>query len=129
MMNAKVSIIMPAYNAAGFIRRSVGSILAQSYENLELVVVNDGSKDNTAEVLADIAAQDSRLRPLTVENGGPAMARNHGIAAADPESEYIMFIDSDDELLPDAVEYAVQGAAKGVDMTVFGFSMSRPTAA
>jgi len=123
MMNAKVSIIMPAYNAAGFIRRSVGSILAQSYENLELVVVNDGSKDNTAEVLADIAAQDSRLRPLTVENGGPAMARNHGIAAADPESEYIMFIDSDDELLPDAVEYAVQGAAKGADMTVFGFSI------
>ena len=123
MTKAKVSIIMPAYNAAGFIHRSVGSILSQSYENLELIVVNDGSKDDTAAVLADIAAQDSRLRPITVENGGPAMARNHGIAASDPESEYIMFIDSDDELLPDAVEYAMQGAAKGADMTVFGFSI------
>lgn len=123
MMDAKVSIIMPAYNAAGFIRRSVSSILNQSYKNLELVVVNDGSKDDTEAVLAEIAAKDKRLQPLTVENGGPAIARNHGIAAADPESEYIMFIDSDDELLPDAIEYAMQGAAKGADLTIFGFSI------
>ena len=93
MTNGKVSIIMPAYNAAGFIHRSVGSILSQTYKNLELVVVNDGSKDNTAAVLADMAAQDDRLRPISVENGGPAMARSHGLDAVDPESEYIMFID------------------------------------
>ena len=122
-MTAKVSLVMPAYNAAGFIRRSVGSVLSQSYKNIELIVVDDGSKDNTAAVLSEIAAEDERLRPITVENGGPAMARNRGIEAASPDTDYFMFIDSDDELLPDAVEYALKGAESGAELVAFGFTI------
>ena len=122
-MSGKVSIIMPAYNAESFIARSVGSVLAQSYKNLELIVVDDGSKDSTAAVLAELAGNDSRLRPMTVENGGPAMARNRGIAAASEDSEYFMFIDSDDELVPDAIEYAMQGVERGAELVVMGFTI------
>ena len=122
-MSGKVSLIMPAYNAEAHIARSVASVLSQTYENLELIVVDDGSKDNTAKILAEIAAKDSRLKPMTVENGGPAVARNRGIAAASEDADYFMFIDSDDEYLPDAVEYAMQGAASGAELVIMGFSI------
>lgn len=122
-MQGKVSIIMPAYNAEGFIARSVGSVLNQSYKNLELVVVNDGSKDNTEKVLLELAAKDSRLKPITVENGGPAVARNKGIEAASKDADYFMFIDSDDEFTPDAVEYAMQGMEQGADLVLCGFTI------
>lgn len=122
-MSAKVSIIMPAYNAESFIERSVASVLSQTHENLELIVVNDGSRDNTAGVLAQIAERDSRLKPMTVENGGPALARNRGLAAASEDTDYFMFIDSDDELLPDAIEYAMQGVERGAELVVMGFSI------
>ena len=121
-MNEKVSLIMPAYNAESFISRSVGSVLSQTYENLELIVINDGSKDNTAGVLAEIAAKDSRLKPITVENGGPAVARNKGIAAAGADTEF-MFIDSDDELVPDAIEYAMEGIKQGAELVIMGFTI------
>ncbi len=122
-MSAKVSIIMPAYNAEGFVSRSVGSVLSQTYENLELIVVDDGSKDSTAAVLAAIAEKDSRLKPMTVENGGPAAARNRGLAAASADTDYFMFIDSDDELLPDAIEYAMQGVERGAELVIMGFTI------
>ena len=120
---AKISVIMPAYNAGKYIEKSVNSVLRQSWSNLELIVINDGSKDNTAELLEGMARRDSRLRPATVSNGGPAMARNAGLDMVSPDTEYIMFIDSDDELLPEAAEYALKGSA-GADITVFGFSIA-----
>ena len=122
-MSGKVSLIMPAYNAQAHIARSVASVLSQSYKNLELIVVDDGSKDDTAKILAEIAAADSRVKPMTVENGGPAVARNKGIAAASEDTDYFMFIDSDDEYLPDAIEYAMQGAEQGAELIVMGYSI------
>ncbi len=119
----KVTVIMPAYNAQDYIERSVRSVLNQSFRELELIVVDDGSKDGTAAVLARLASEDGRLRPMTVENGGPATARNRGMAAMAEETEYVMFIDSDDELLPDAVEYAMGAAESGAELIVFGFSI------
>ena len=122
-MSGKVSLIMPAYNAREHIAHSVGSIINQSYENWELIVVDDGSKDDTAQILAEIAAKDSRVKPMTVENGGPAAARNKGIAAAAEDTDYFMFIDSDDEYLPDAIEYAMQGAQRGAELVIMGYSI------
>ena len=119
----KVAIIMPAYNAAAYIADSVRSVLAQSERDIELIVVNDGSKDETARILAGMAREDPRLRPMTVPNGGPAMARNWGIEAMQPGTSFVMFVDSDDMLAPDAVEYALQGAAQGAALTVFGFTI------
>ena len=118
-----VSIIMPVYNAGEFIEKSVGCILQQSYENIELIAVNDGSKDDTEEKLNSLAEKDSRLKVMSVPNGGPAEARNRGLEILSPGSEYIMFADSDDELAQDAVEYALGGAEDGSDMVIFGFSI------
>ena len=119
----RVTVIMPAYNAEKYLERSVRSVLGQSFRELELIVSNDGSKDATGEILERLAAEDARLRPITAENGGPAAARNRALDALDADTDYVMFIDSDDELLPAAVEYAVAGAESGAELTVFGFSI------
>ena len=118
----KVSIVVPAYNAAGYVEGCINSVLAQSCGSFELIIVNDGSKDDTAAVVSAMAEKDARVKLLTVENGGPAAAREHGLAIANPEAEYVMFLDSDDRLLPDALEYAL-GGANGADMVIFGYTI------
>ena len=121
--NPKVTVIMPAYNAERFLESSCRAVLNQSHRNLRLLVVNDGSRDRTGEILARLSEEDSRLRALTVSNGGPAMARNRALDALDGDTDYVMFMDADDELLPDAVEYALTGAARGAELIVFGYSI------
>ena len=118
----KVAVIVPAYNASEFIEASVRSILSQSFRDLELIVIDDGSKDNTAAILSSIAAEDSRLRFVTVENGGPAMARNRALDLVQPGTEYIMFADSDDELRQDAIAYAIENA-EGAELVLMGFKI------
>lgn len=119
---SKVSVIMPAYNAEKFIEGSVKSVLSQSHRELELIVIDDGSHDGTAELLRRMAAEDGRLRPVSVQNGGPAMARNRALELVSLDAEYVMFIDADDALAPDAVEYALRGAVDA-DMVVFGYAI------
>ena len=119
----KVSLIMPAYNAQNDIERSVRSVLDQTFRDIELIVINDGSKDNTEKILLEMAKEDPRLRPITTQNGGPAVARNRGLDAVTPGAEYVMFVDADDQLLPDALEYALEGAKSGADLTIFGFTV------
>lgn len=93
-----VSVVMPSYNHGRFIGRSVQSVLSQTYSNLELIVVDNNSSDNTDEVLG--AINDPRLKVLKFSNGGViAASRNRGIQAA--AGAYIAFIDSDDIWLPD----------------------------
>ena len=121
----RLAVIMPAYNAGQYIEKAVRSILSQSFPDLRLIVVDDGSADDTAEILRRIGAEDSRLRPISVPNGGPARARNRGLDAVEPGTEYVMFADADDELLPDAVEYAMAGA-QGADLVFFGFTIVNP---
>lgn len=119
---SKVSVIMPAYNAEKFIEGSVKSVLSQSHADLELIVIDDGSCDSTAEILRRMAAEDARLRPVSVQNGGPAMARNRALELVCPDAEYVMFIDADDALSPDAVEYALKGAS-GADLVILGYAI------
>lgn len=88
----KVSVIIPTYNRANLIERSVRSVLSQTYKNIEVIVVDDGSKDNTEEIIKAIG--DERIRYYRQENGGAAKARNTGVSLA--TSEYIAFHDSDD---------------------------------
>lgn len=87
----RVSVIIPAYNAAGFVCRAVDSVLAQTCQDLELLVVDDGSTDGTRSVLATYG---ERLRVLPQANGGPAAARNNGLSAA--TGDYVAFLDADD---------------------------------
>ncbi len=120
---AQTTLIMPAYNAEAYIERSVRSVLEQTVRDLRLIAVDDGSTDNTAAVLAALAREDGRLTPLSVPNGGPAMARNRALELLEDETEYVMFLDADDVLLPDALAYALRGAERGAELTIFGFSI------
>ena len=76
---ARVTVIMPAYNAENFIEASVRCVLNQSFSDIELIVVNDGSTDRTGKILEAIAAEDPRLTVLNEPNGGPARARNRAL--------------------------------------------------
>ena len=95
-----VSVIIPAYNAARTILRCVNSVLEQSFKDVECIVIDDGSSDNTAEILGGIG--DERLRYIYKENGGVSSSRNRGLDEA--KGEYVTFVDSDDYIEPDMYE-------------------------
>ena len=94
-----LSIVIPVYNAASFLERSIGSVRNQTYENLEIITVDDGSKDESLQMLNGYATQDPRLKVISKENGGSSSARNAGLKAA--TGKYIGFIDADDYIEPD----------------------------
>lgn len=98
-----VSIITPTYNSAQYIRETVASVRAQSHQNWEHIIVDDCSSDNTADVLQELAAEDSRVQIILLEeNGGSGVARNKGIEQA--KGHYLTFIDSDDIWFPHFIE-------------------------
>ena len=99
MNNPQHSIIVPAYNTGATIRRCVDSIIAQSCENWELILVDDGSKDITSDIVDEYARMDERIRAIHIPNGGVSRARNVGLQHA--KGEYVMFVDSDDWIEPD----------------------------
>lgn len=121
----RAAVIMPAYNAGKTIERTVRSILGQTMGDLTLIVVNDGSTDDTGEILARIQAEDPRVHPITVQNGGPAQARNIALEAVPQGTEYLLFSDADDLLAPDALEYAIETAGDA-DLVLMGFSILNP---
>jgi hypothetical protein len=93
-----VSVIVPAYNAAGTIADTLESLLAQTYANWEAIVVDDGSSDRTAEIANRFAQRDARIRVISQPNGGESAARNAGIAQS--RYEWLLFLDSDDWISP-----------------------------
>ena len=117
----KVSVIMPAYNSEKYIERSVKSVLSQTHDNLELIVVDDGSTDRTASILRRLGDADARLRYVRTENHGPAEARNAALKLVCEDAAFVTFIDADDELLPDALSYALESADSGADLILMGF--------
>lgn len=106
-MNHVISVIVPVYNAEQWLERCIDSVLVQTYTDLELILVDDGSTDSSATIIDKYARMDVRVRPIHQKNGGVSTARNVGLAAA--VGEYIVFIDADDELYtPDTLERNVQ---------------------
>jgi len=101
-----ISVIIPAYNAQDTILRACESVLEQSHPHLELIVVNDGSKDNTGKLLDEIAAANGNVRCIHQENGGVCKARNAGLRSA--RGEYLFFLDADDALVPQCLEKLLQ---------------------
>jgi glycosyltransferase involved in cell wall biosynthesis len=104
----KFSVIVPTYNRVEFILLAIRSVLLQSYKNLELIVVNDGSTDETESVVATI--KDDRLKYIRIENGERGKARNTGVQIA--TGDYVTFLDSDDQLYEDYLEEAHKGLQK-----------------
>ena len=98
----KISVVIPVYNVAEFLEEAISSLLNQTFEDFELICVNDGSKDNSLDILNDFAKKDSRVVVIDKENGGCGSARNRALDEA--KGEYIYFFDPDDYILPDAFE-------------------------
>lgn len=94
-----ISIIIPVFNAEKYISRCIKSVVDQSYSELEIIVVNDGSIDNSLFICELLATQDRRIKVISQDNGGVSKARNTGLRLA--KGEYVMFLDSDDYMLPE----------------------------
>ena len=109
-----VSVIVPVYNTAPWLRRCLDSICAQIYRNLEILCVNDGSTDNSAEILAEYAAKDARIKVIEQQNAGVSAARNKATAMA--LGEWVSYVDSDDWLEPDILEKVVALIEPEVDV-------------
>lgn len=104
-MNAEplVSVIIPVYNADSYLRQCLDSVIVQTYRNLEIILVDDGSTDGSGGIADEYAQKDSRISVIHKGNGGVSSARNAGLAEA--RGEYISFVDSDDVIKPDYVSY------------------------
>ena len=101
-----VSVVVPAYNAEDTVEKTIKDILAQSFQDYEVVLVNDGSTDNTASVCDDLSKLDQRIQVIHQVNGGLSNARNNGTKKA--VGEYVTYIDSDDRIEPTYLEYLVR---------------------
>lgn len=97
MSKPYLSIIVPIYNVESYLEKCICSVIAQSYENLEIILVDDGATDSSGVICDKYAEIDSRIRVLHTCNGGVSEARNNGLKIA--KGEYIAFVDSDDYLL------------------------------
>lgn len=115
MANIKLSVIVPVYNTESYLCECLDSIINQTIENMEIICVNDGSTDNSLEILEEYAKKDSRIKIFTIENSGLSIARNYGMNHA--MGEYIGFVDSDDYIDLEMFEklYA-KSKAKNLDM-------------
>lgn len=124
---ALISVIMPVYNAAAFLESSVGSVLAQTFTDLELICFNDASTDRSIDILRGFEKADSRVKiidsPVNVRQGG---GRNRALRLA--AGRYVMFLDADDSLRPDALELCINTAhLENADMVVFDYSRVSPS--
>lgn len=117
----EVSVVVPVYNVENYLEECLNSILEQTFEDIEIICVNDGSTDRSSDILTLCMERDQRIQVISKSNGGLSSARNRGIDEA--SGAYIMFVDSDDMLEPHAIE-TVRGIfyAENVDIITFGAS-------
>ena len=125
-MKQKISIIIPAYNIEGYLNRTLDSVLAQTYRNVEVLVVDDGSKDGTGRVIDAYAARDSRIIAIHKENGGVTSARLRGVVEA--TGDWIGFVDGDDYIEPDMYERLLKNAVEyHAEISHCGYQMVLPS--
>lgn len=126
MKQPLLSIIIPVYNASATIPKIVNSILGQSFSDFELILIDDGSSDNTLELLDDFAKKDSRIVVVSQKNGGPSSARNTGLKKS--RGKYIQFFDADDDVLPEALKITTEAISQGnFDLVVSGWQIDLQT--
>ena len=120
-----ISIIVPVYNTEQYLRRCIDSVLAQTYQDFELLLIDDGSKDSSGAICDEYAAQDTRVRVFHKANGGVSSARNVGLDHA--RGEWITFVDSDDEVKPNWLDLFCMQISYGVELVSQGliFNNSR----
>lgn len=119
-MSAKVSVIVAAYNVGSYLARCIDSLLKQTYDDIEIIIVDDGSTDKTAEICRRYAESDKRIRIIRQENRGLSSARNVGIKKATGES--LVFIDGDDYVDERMIE-VLHAHMEGVDVAICGYTI------
>jgi glycosyltransferase involved in cell wall biosynthesis len=125
MFNVLVSVIIPIYNTEKYIQRAVDSVLSQTYQNFEILLINDGSSDGSSGICENLSNQDKRIRYFYQKNQGVSVARNLGLKKA--KGDYIFFLDSDDEWKNNLVEKVVECFQNSdCDMVRFGFHSHAP---
>lgn len=119
-----ISIIVPVYNSERYLANCVQSVLAQEYKNYELILIDDGSLDNSGKLCEEYAARYSRVKTLHTKNNGVSSARNYGIKIAN--GEFIIFLDSDDRLASNALKIiAEESETSGSDCLIWGISQDK----
>ena len=113
MNNIKVSVIVPLYNAEKYAKRCIESVLRQTYNNYELILIDDGSKDRTGEICDHYADIDSRIKVIHKKNGGVSSARNKGLQEA--QGEWITFLDADDWIEPNFLKIVEDSSDHSID--------------
>lgn len=117
----KISVIMPIYNCEKYLKRSIESVLNQTYKKLELILINDGSTDNSLKVCREYERKDDRVRVIDKENGGVSSSRNAGLKIA--TGEYVTFVDADDWIEPCMYEIMLkQFEEKNVEFVICDYS-------
>ena len=116
-----VSIIVPVYNTDKYLSPCIESILGQIFSDFELLLINDGSTDNSGKICDEYAEKDSRIRVFHKENGGVSSARNIGLDNA--KGEWVYFVDSDDELLPGGLKLLTNGISGDCDLVLGGYNI------
>ena len=120
----KLSVIVPVYNTEKYLRECIDSILAQTFTDFELILVNDGSTDKSGEICDEYGRSDSRVRAIHQKNGGVTAARKHGVEIA--EGEYISFVDSDDWIEPNMFQdVLIKADLHNADMVLFDMLVER----
>ena len=112
-----ISVIVPVYNTEQYLHRCIDSVLAQTYKDFELLLIDDGSTDSSGAICDEYAAKDARVKVFHKENGGVSSARRIGVEQS--HGEFIYFVDSDDAILPDTLEMMCNYMTNGVDVVVF----------
>ena len=120
-MEEKISVIVPVHNGASYLEECIGSILAQDYEALEVLIINDGSTDTTADICERLCGQHDCLRVITLPDLGVSVARNRGLEQA--RGAYIMFVDADDRLRPGVLK-SLHGLLRQTDSDMAGCSFA-----
>lgn len=114
-----VSVIIPVYNAEKFLHECIESVLRQTYENLQVIIIDDGSKDNSRQIEDVFQNKDKRITLIKKENRGVSSARNIGLQYA--QGDYIYFLDADDVLYPNALEKGIAAFCDGIDLVEFAY--------
>lgn len=125
MGKIKFSILVPAYNAERYIKECIDSAISQTYKNFELIIVDDGSTDNTAGICDEYAKNDNRINVIHKENGGVILARRTAIKEA--TGDYFVVLDSDDKLIPEALSHMYEMICRhNCDMLMYNYSKLHP---
>lgn len=117
MENTAISIITPCYNQASFIAETIESVIAQSFSKWELVIIDDGSTDSSAEIIKKYIERDSRIRYFYQKNSGPSVARNYGAKMSN--GSFLLFLDGDDVLSSNYLKIAFEYMESHLDCTLF----------